>query len=197
MKSTQNTLLAYGKSTLSKALLVAGAALTLAACATRPAPPPSTFSQDRLPVAIRVPAGNVVAYETTAVGFLNYECRANTPSGWPMGWTLVSPGATLYDREGRVVGNFLSPPQTFTMSDGSSVTGEHIDLSPVVGEIHIPLQLLKGTPGAAPGILQNVTYIQRVNTKNGQDFVSACTAAEVGQKVSRPYQADYIFWKAV
>lgn len=83
------------------------------------------------------------------------------------------------------------------MSDGSSVVGNQLAISPALGAIHIPLQLSKGTPTAAPGVLQDITYIQRINTKNGQDFVSACTSAEVGQKVSRPYQADYIFWKAV
>ena len=50
---------------------------------------------------------------------------------------------------------------------------------------------------AAPGMLKNISYIQRVNTKNGLDFVNACTQAELGKKVIRPYQADYIFWRAV
>lgn len=197
MKSKYSTILTYGKNALSVSIVVAGTALTMTAFSTRPAFAQSTFTQDKLAEAIRVPAGNVVAYEATAIGFLNYECRASRPAAGPMGWTLVSPGATLYNRQGQVVGTYLSPPQIWTMSDGSSVTGNYMAMSPVVGEIHIPLELAKGTSSARPGVLQDVTYIQRLNTKNGQDFVSACTEAEIGQKVSRPYQADYIFWKAM
>ena len=196
MKSTHNTILAFGKSALTTVAMVTGTALIMAACSTNPAPPPRTFTQDKLVEAIRVPAGNLVAYETTAVGTLNYECRANSPTAGMMGWTLMSPAATLYDREGRIVGAYAGPPATWTMSDGSSVTGSQLAVSPVLGNIHIPLQLSKGTPSAVPGMMQNITYIQRINTKNGQDFVSPCTQAELGQKVTRPYQADYIFWKA-
>ena len=61
---------------------------------------------------------------------------------------------------------------------------------------NLPYQLSKGTPGAAAGVLQNVTYIQRIKTKGGQDLSKACTQADLGDKLTRPYQADYIFWKA-
>lgn len=178
-------------------LMVTGTALIMAGCSTRTAPPPPVFTQDRLVESIRVPAGNVVAYETTATGTLNYECRANSPTAGPMGWTLANPSATLYDREGKIVGSYDGPPATWVASDGSSVVGNQLAISPAIGAIHIPLQLSKGTSAAAPGMLEKITYIQRVNTKNGQDFVSACTEGAIGQKVSRPYQADYIFWKAM
>ena len=196
MKSTRSTIATNGRGLFTTTLMVTGTALIMAACSTRPAPPPPTFTQDKLVESIRVPAGNVVAYETTATGALNYECRANSPSAGPMGWTLVNPSATLYDREGKAVGSYSGPPATWVMSDGSSVVGNQLAISPALGAIHIPLQLSKGTPAAAPGMLQDITYIQRVNTKNGQDFVSACTEGALGQKVTRPYQADYIFWKA-
>ena len=195
MKSTHNTIFACGKSALSTLALVTGTAVIMAACSSAPAPPRPTYSQDKLVESMRVPAGNVVALETTAVGTLNYECRANTPTAGTIGWVLVSPSATLYDRNGLQVGTYAGPPATWTMTDGSSVTGTQIAISPVLGSIHIPLQLSTGVPGTGPGMLQNVTYIQRVNTKNGLDFVSACTQAELGQRVTRPYQADYIFWR--
>ena len=47
------------------------------------------------------------------------------------------------------------------------------------------------------GAMQNVTYIQRINTKGGQDLSKACGPADVGDKLTLPYQADYIFWKAM
>ena len=193
MKSTHNTALAYGKSALTTIAMVTGTALIMAACSTTPAPPPQTFTQDKVVEDIRVPPGNVVAYETTAVGSLDYECRATAGT---MGWVLVAPSAKLYSREGREVGAYSGPPARWTLNDGSSVTGTQVAVSPVVGGIHIPLQLSTGASASAPGALQNVTYIQRLNTKNGQDFVNACTQPELGQHVTRPYQANYIFWKA-
>ena len=197
MKSTHNTMLACGKSALTTLALVTGTAVIMAACSSAPAPPRPSYSQDKLVESMRVPAGNVVALETTAVGNLNYECRANTPTAGTIGWVLASPSATLYDRTGLQVGTYSGPPATWTMTDGSSVTGTQVAIAPVVGSTHIPLQLSTGAPGGAPGMMQNITYIQRVNTKNGLDFVSACTQAELGQRVTRPYQADYIFWRAM
>lgn len=197
MKNTHTALRTFGKSALTTLLMVTGTAAMMGACSTTPAPPPKVFTQDKVVESIRVPAGNMVALETTATGSLNYECRANAATAGTLGWTLVSPNAKLFDRTGKEVGSYSGPPATWTLIDGSSVTGSQVAISPVVGAIHIPLQLSKGTPGTAPGALQNVTYIQRLNTKNGQDFTSNCTQAELGQKITRPYQADYIFWKAM
>ena len=189
-------MIAGGKFALSTLVMVTGTALLMVACSAPPAAPPP-YSQDKLVESMRVPAGNMVAYETTAVGKLNYECRANTQAAGTIGWVLASPSADLYDRGGKQVGSYSGPPATWTLADGSSVTGAQVAISPVVGAIHIPLQLSKGTPAAAPGMLQNVTYVQRVNTKNGQDFSRPCTQGDLGAKLVLPYQADYIFWKAM
>ncbi len=183
-----------GHTTAFKLAIVAGAAVLMTACVNPPVA--RTYSQDKLAEAVRVPTGNTVVLETTAVGTLNYECRANPATAGVPSWTLVSPSAILYDRSGRQIGNYSGPPATWTLADGSSVVGAQLAVAPVVGAIHLPLQLSKGTPGAASGMLKDVTFIQRVNTKNGLDFVSACTSADLGAKVTRPYQADYIFWKA-
>ncbi|MBC7445711.1 MAG: hypothetical protein H7273_09645, partial [Polaromonas sp.] len=60
--------------------VVAGAAAFLTGCAGVKAPP-KEYAQDRLDEQIQVPAGHVVALETTAVGVLNYECKANPAAG--------------------------------------------------------------------------------------------------------------------
>jgi len=44
-------------------------------------------------------------------------------------------------------------------------------------------------------VLQNVSYIQRIKTKGGQELSKACTQADIGDKLTTSYQADYIFWK--
>ena len=73
------------------------------------------------------------------------------------------------------------PPATWQHNDGSTVIGTQIAIA----------------PGMNAGVMQNVTYIQRVNTKSGQDITKACSAADVGDKLTLPCQADYIFWKAM
>ncbi len=194
MKSTHNTMIAYGKSTLATIGLVTGTALLMAACNVTPKV--RTWDQSTVAAKVQVPPGNVVALETTATGNLTYVCRNDIPTAGSMGWALVTPSAKLYDRTGKEIGVYAGPPATWTLADGSSVVGTQVAIEPVVGGIHIPLQLSTAQSGMAPGMLSNITYIQRVNTKNGADFVTNCTQSELGKTVVRPYQADYIFWKA-
>lgn len=193
MKTTHNTLLAYGKSAAVTLAVVTGAVGLLAACATVK-PPPKEYSQVMLDPQIQVPEGNVVALETTATGLLTYECKATAANA--TGWVLVTPQADLLDRTGKLVVKYSGPPATWSHVDGSRVVGTQIALAPRIGETNIANQLSKGTPDAAPGILQNVTYIQRIKTKGGQDLSKACNQVDIGDKLTRPYQADYIFWKA-
>ena len=102
----------------------------------------------------------------------------------------------LLDRTGKTVVSYSGPPATWTHIDGSSVVGSQLAVAPVIGATNLPMQLSKGTPGAGAGMLQNVSYIQRIKTKGGLDFSKPCTQAEIGDKMTLPYQADYIFWKA-
>ena len=196
MKTTHNIARAFGKSALTTLAMIAGTAVMMAACSSVK-PPAKEYSQDRLVESIRVPAGNTVVLETTGVGVLNYECRANVAASGAIGWTLVSPKADLIDRTGKTVGSYSGPPATWTHMDGSSVVGTQMALSPVVGSNNIALQLSRGAPGANAGVLQNISYIQRINTKGGQDLSKACTQADIGDKLTLPYQADYVFWKAM
>ena len=195
MKNTANPAGMHRSSAVSALTLAACAVALLAGCAGVNAPP-KEYVQDRLDDQIQVPAGNVVALETTAVGLLNYECKANPAMGGTIGWVLVSPQAELVDRTGKTVAKYAGPPATWTHMDGSSVVGAQIAVAPRPGSTNLALQLSKGTPAAMPGTMQNITYIQRIKTKGGQDLSKACTQTEVGNKLTLPYQADYIFWKA-
>ena len=199
MKSTHNTAIAYSKGAAAAVAIVLGTAGIMAACSTAKTPA-KEFTQDKVADLVRVPPGNVVALETTGVGVLNYECRANVAASGSNGWALVTPKADLIDRTGKPVGTYSGPPATWTHMDGSVVVGTQIAIAPSTGGNNIPTQLSKGTPGmmsgGVPGAMQNITFIQRLNTKGGQDISRACGAADIGDKVTVPYQADYIFWKA-
>ena len=195
MNSTRNIFWAKGKRTAVTLAMAAGTAALLAACAGVK-PPPKEYAQERLDDQIQVPAGHVVALETTATGLLNYECKANANAAGTMGWVLVSPQAELVDRTGKPVAKYSGPPATWTHMDGSSVVGQQLAVAPSPGATNIAYQLSKGKSGAATGALQDITYIQRIKTKGGQDLSRACGPADLGKTLTLPYQADYIFWKA-
>ncbi|MEO7886257.1 MAG: DUF3455 domain-containing protein [Polaromonas sp.] len=195
MKSTHNILWAYTKSASVTLAMVTGTAALITAC-SGVAPLPKEYSQDQLDSQIMVPPGQVVALETTASGLLHYECKANATTAGTIGWVLVRPEADLLDRTGKTVAKYSGPPATWTHIDGSSVVGTQVALAPRVGATNLPQQLSTGASGTSPGVLQNITYIQRIKTKGGQDLSKTCTQTELGNKMTQSYQADYIFWKA-
>lgn len=195
MKKSHINLWTRSKRTAMTLAFVTGTATLLAACAGVK-PPPKEYAQERLDDKIQVPAGHVVALETTATGLLNYECKANPANEGKIGWVLVSPQADLVDRTGKVVAKYAGPPATWTHMDGSSVVGTQLAVAPRPGATNLSYQLSKGAPAATPGAMQNITYIQRIKTKGGQDLSKACTQTDMGDKLTLPYQADYIFWKA-
>jgi hypothetical protein len=171
-------------------LLVAG----LAACASQPMRVP--FSQDSLPAAVKVPAGHGVSMETAAAGDILYQCRAKKDMAGQFEWVFVGPDAGLKDRSGKVVGKYYGPPATWESNDGSKVTATQVAVAPH-GDANIPLQLVKANPATGMGAMQGVTYIQRVATMGGVAPKAACAQANEGVKQLVPYQADYIFYRAM
>ena len=165
------------------------ATVLLASCASTP-----PFSQDGLPAAVQVPAGNAVAAETVGVGKITYECRAKKDNAG-FEWVFVGPDAKLNDRAGNQVGRYYGPPATWEASDGSKFTGAQVAISPA-SPGNIPLQLVKANPATGSGAYVGVTFVQRVATKGGVAPSSACDAAGVGKKEIVNYQADYILYKA-
>jgi hypothetical protein len=156
----------------------------------------SAFSQDRLAAAVQVPTGNRVAMETVGVGSITYECRAKKDAADTFEWFFAGPDARLMDRTGLQVGKYFGPPATWQSMDGSQLTGAQLAVAPN-GAGNIPLQLVKANPANGMGSLQDVTFIQRVATVGGTAPALPCAQAQLGQKQVVPYQADYIFWKAM
>ncbi len=166
-------------------LLAAGTTITYA----------GDFSQDSLPSNIKVPAGNVVFWETVGSGEVTYECRAKDKAADQTEWVFAGPKAMLKDRSGKHLGNYYGPPATWEAMDGSKVTGKQMAVAPA-GDGNLPYQLVKANPATGNGNMTGVTYIQRVALKGGVAPKTECSPANKGEKVKVPYQADYIFWKA-
>ena len=191
MRNTANT-----SSRLVPAAVALAAAALLTACGTRaPSAPGTMFSQDSLPAAIQVPAGNRVAMETVGVGEITYECRDKANAPGQTEWVFVGPQAVLNDRSGNKVGTYFGPPATWASNDGSRLTATQLAVAPA-GTGNLPYQLVKANPAMGAGAMAGVTYIQRVALKGGVAPASACSPANKGERQIVKYQADYIFWKA-
>lgn len=153
------------------------------------------FSQDALPDAIKVPAGNKVAMETVGMGEITYECRDKANMPGQTEWVFVGPKAALNDRSGKQVGTYYGPPATWESMDGSKVTATQLAVAPA-GAGNIPYQLVKANPAMGMGAMTGVTYIQRVALKGGAAPAATCAPSNKGERQIVKYQADYIFWKA-
>jgi hypothetical protein len=153
------------------------------------------FSQAMLPAAVQVPAGNMVAMETSGVGEITYQCSAKKDMAGQFEWVFVGPDASLMDRSGKKVGKYYGPPATWESMDGSKLTATQVAVAPN-GTGNIPSQLVKANPAMGSGMMNGVTYIQRADTKGGVAPDEPCTEKSVGGKRVVKYSADYIFYKA-
>ena len=181
---------------LSLLATVSAVALLSACGSIVPMKPMAMYSQDSLPDAVKVPAGNKVAMETVGVGEITYECRDKANAPGMTEWVFVGPKAVLNDRSGKQVGTYYGPPATWESMDGSKLTATQLAVAPS-GAGNLPYQLVKANPAMGAGMMLGVTHIQRVALKGGVAPSTMCSAANKGSKEIVKYQADYIFWKAV
>jgi Protein of unknown function (DUF3455) len=175
--------------------LAAVSAVTLLSACGSMMPMAPTFTQDTLPDAVKVPAGNKVAMETVGTGDITYECRDKANAPGMTEWVFVGPNAILSDRSGKQVGKYYGPPATWEAADGSKVTATQLAVAPA-GAGNLPYQLVKANPAMGTGAMTGVTHIQRVALKGGVAPATLCAPANKGAKETVKYQADYIFWKA-
>ena len=163
---------------------------------TAPRPPDvPVFSQDHLPAAIQVPAGNKVAMETVGDGEISYQCREKQAGAGQYEWVFVGPKAVLRDRAGGSVGTYYGPPATWQASDGSRVAGTQVAVAPA-GSGNIAYQLVKATPATGQGAMTGVTFIQRIATRGGVPPTTTGAQATLGRTEVVSYRADYVFWSA-
>ena len=174
------------------AITAAASALLIAGCSTlAPSPVIDPLSQ---PEAIRVPSGNVPALLLVGKGEITYECRAKADTTDQFAWAFVAPNAALVTSAGLPAGRYYAGP-TWEALDGSRVTGKQVAIAPATPG-NIPLQLVKAETTSGTATLNNITYIQRLNTLQGVAPALPCNASLVNQKQIVSYQADYVFYRA-
>jgi hypothetical protein len=172
--------------TILAAVLAAGALATTAHATSKPQPP--------IPADLQVEAGNNLVLVGHALGVQIYQCNGAGA------WTFVAPEALLVDDRGRLIIHHFGGP-TWQHRDGSKVVGALAKPGVTVDPKSIPWLLLRGASSEAGpfggSTLQNVTFIQRINTRGGlAPAANTCTTRNSGEKRAIPYSADYNFYKA-
>ena len=137
------------------------------------------------------PAGQELKAAYAAVGYQIYDCTST-------GWVFRFPSANLLDPNGRIVGTHYVGP-TWEFHDGSTIVGaKRQAATPDTSAIPwLLLQAVSNTDSPdGDGRFADVTYVQRLSTTEGLAPGTACTAANLGQRVNQPYTATYFFYHA-
>lgn len=147
----------------------------------------------RVPPAIAVPEGNLVANILRSEGKLRHQCRADPAGGFA--WTVMMGSALLMDESGAIVGRHYlhaDAVQVWEHQDGSEVSGMEIASQDSAG--NLSQQLFRARPATTRGAMAGVTYIQRLNTVAGA-VTASCSADKLGSMQNVNYSADYYFYK--
>jgi hypothetical protein len=158
---------------------------TTAEALSRSCPPP-------VPSNIAVPAGNKLKMSFDGVGVQIYTCKATSATTY--GWVFTAPDATLYGRHGRVEGTHYAGP-TWQANDGSTVVGSKI-AAYTPDPTAIPWLLLGAVSHTGDGRMDDVTYVQRLETTGGIAPATGCDAGHVGDVARVDYTATYFFYEA-
>lgn len=163
-----------------------------------------------VPAKLEVEAPHEVVFVGHAVGTQNYICL---PSGSGVAWTLFTPQATLFRKNGQqLTTHFFSPnpEENGTVRaawqhsrDSSTVWGQVTESSSdanFVAPGAIPWLLVEQAgvqEGPAGGDqMTEITFIQRLNTVGGAAPATGCgLATDIGNRAFVPYRADYFFYE--
>lgn len=144
-----------------------------------------------VPAALQPEAGADVVLRVHAIGKQIYECGKDAQGAWA--WIFKGPQAELMDDAGRRVGTHGSGP-SWTMNDGSGITGEAKASAPAPASGAIPWLLLSVKAHSGSGQLDKVSAVRRLATVGGvAPARESCTAVAQGQTAHVAYTADYEF----
>lgn len=143
------------------------------------------------PAAVNPPVDATLKASYPARGVQIYVCSAPVAGGAPA-WTLKAPHAVLFQSGEAAVIHFAGP--SWQALDGSLVTGVKTGSAPGPDATAIPWLLLQATSNGAPGVLADVTWIQRLATVGGVAPATGCDVGHLNAQVLVPYRADYFFY---
>jgi hypothetical protein len=158
------------------------------------APVTTRSTAPEVPAILEIGEGFRVSYHTYATGVQVYVSTETSPGVY--GWVFKEPIATLYrDADFHsVVGTHYAGP-TWESNSGSTVVAARLE-GVTVDPDAIPWLKLGVVSESGPGIFDNTTHIQRVNTVGGKAPSTGASAFNVGEEIQVPYTAEYYFYKA-
>ena len=133
-----------------------------------------------------VPEGNSVAFHVYAIGVQIYQWDGTT-------WVFQAPAAHLFadpGYHGRVGIHYAGP--TWESNSGSKVVGRRLAAC-TPDPSAIPWLLLAAASANGPGVLHDITFIQRVNTVGGK--APSSPGSINGEMAEVPYTAEYYFYR--
>ena len=141
---------------------------------------------------LTVPEDNRLAFYYDAIGVQIYACQATT-SGYA--WTFQAPEASLFDRRGHLVVKHYGGPTWESVHDQSKVVAKKLEeFTAHAGAI--PELLLEATVHEGKGRMDDVSYVQRLDTVGGLAPTRGCDSAHVGATTRVDYTATYFFYRA-
>jgi len=144
----------------------------------------------QVPQQLQPPANEQLLLQVHAKGVQIYTCKSDAAQ---FTWTLKAPDAQLFDKDGKPFGRHFAGP-SWEAQDGSRVTGKAVANAPSPDSNSIPWLLINILSHDGSGVFSRATTIQRLNTQGGKAPASGCDASHLGQELSVPYSADYLFY---
>jgi uncharacterized protein DUF3455 len=138
---------------------------------------------------LAVPEENRLAFYYDAIGVQIYACQAST-TGYT--WTFQAPEASLFDRRGKLVIKHYGGPTWESVRDHSQVVAKKVREFTAHADA-IPELLLEATAHHGKGRMDDVSYIQRLDTVGGLAPSQGCDAAHLGASARVDYTATYFF----
>jgi hypothetical protein len=155
-------------------------------------PIPQGFPRPEVPDNIKVATSDEVVLQVHATGFQIYICQPGADQ--KLSWSLKAPDADLFDAHGKLLGHHSAGP-SWKLNDSSEVTGKLLAKHDARNATDIPWLLVAAASHSGSGILANVTFIQRIHTKDGLPPQPAtCLDAKRGIESKSAYSADYYFY---
>jgi hypothetical protein len=138
------------------------------------------------------PRGQQAGFHFDAVGVQIYACQMTATA--TVAWVFQAPEATLFGRRGKIAGKHFAGP-TWQTNDGSLVVGAKVAAF-VVDPTAIPWLLLQAVSHQGDGRMDEVTFIQRLETIGGIAPTTGCDTDHLGAVARIGYSATYFFYEA-
>ena len=152
----------------------------------------SAFAVNADQTGVAPPQGSTLLLEAAADGVQIYTCEAK---GNLFQWTFTAPEANLFDKQGRQIGTHFAGP-TWKMADGSEIVGEVVAKADAPERDAIQWLVLRAKAHEGQGILADVAFVRRTDTRGGMAPTAGCDAGHVSEQVRMRYSATYQFFSA-